>query len=487
VRKLWKLATLVGAAVAISPLIGALPAQAAAPTGYGFDGTPHTIVDGGSDTTYRAMVGITNLYGIAGLNGCVHQTSNNANLNKCNLGGGAELARGTNWQGDTIAQANPVGSSSGVASLNGFKGANASVTYAGTANPVPAGTCLDTSSNPAPNADMARSSRGPRRPGGSGTPQALCGDELAADTFWGFAQDGIEVTAFNARGAEVQGKIPNPGATITPQELVNIYNCTFNNWSDIPSLGIAPGSPTDGPIEPWGMNSASGTFAAFQNFLINVGGAPAGFDPNAGGCIRKIGGSVLPFENDIKPIVDSVTLSSTPTSVDNPKNWIWWGSFGVFSAFPFTSNYTKGGFGVQAIAAPVNDSLPSPSNIIANTYPIGRTLYHVTRKQEADCPAAPACNFTGNPGPAIPQGVGGCNTAGGCTDFNVAGPSSGEPGAVREFTRFLCRGSASQSGIDPLTGANFFTEITGAINQAGYTIVPSAIREPGSRCDLQSS
>ena len=52
----------------------------------------------------------------------------------------------------------------------------------------------------------------------------------------------------------------------------------------------------------------------------------------------------------------------------------------------------------QAVASPINGILPSSARIIANTYPIGRTIYHVTLKRDADCvKTAGACDFVGEP------------------------------------------------------------------------------------------
>jgi hypothetical protein len=289
------------------------------------------------------------------------------------------------------------------------------------------------------------------------------------------------VTTFNSRGAQVQARAGN--GAITANELYRIYSCNPNadTWSEIASLGIAPGSATDGPIVPWGMNASAGTYATFNTYLINNGGAPAGFLANAGACVKPVstGPTIYSIENDIKPIVNSPTipaLSTAANSVNNPANWIWWGSFGAFSAYPATSKTVRAGTTVTAIAAPVNGVLPSTSGIIANTYPIGRTLYHVTRKADADCPkTAGVCNFTANPGPAL---------AGGGTDLNVTGATSGSRGAVREYTRFLCRGTAAQQGSDPFTGVNLFSAVTGALNKNGFTTVPVGLRAAGSRCQL---
>jgi PBP superfamily domain len=314
-----------------------------------------------------------------------------------------------------------------------------------------------------PQVDFARSSRGP-----SGT-------ELTDTTFWGYAQDGVEVTSFGARTAEIQGAA---SPAIPPADIRKIYNCTYTTWSQVPGLGIAVGGPDDGPIVPWGMNTASGTYATFRDYIRTTTG-DAAFDPSTTGCDRKLTNGQFPFENDIKPLVnDPVALSTSATSVDNPKNWIWWGSFGVFSAFPYTSNFTRSGTQVIAGAVPVNGVLPATNNILANTYPIGRTLYHVTKKTNADCPkTGGVCDFTGNPGPAL---------AAGGTDFNVAGATSGNAGAVREYTRWLCRVSAAQQGIDTYTGTNFFSGETAAINKAGFTVVPVGLRTAGSRCQVLS-
>ena len=87
-----------------------------------------------------------------------------------------------------------------------------------------------------------------------------------------------------------------------------------------------------------------------------------------------------------------------------------------------------------------------------------------------------ACDFTGQPGPTV--------GAGPATDLNVTGATSGPGGAVREFTRWLCRNSAALQGVDPFSGINEFLNITGAINGAGFTVVPTANRTAGSRCQV---
>jgi hypothetical protein len=481
VRKLWKLAAVTGVAVAIGTMSSIGSAYATPPAGYGFDGSPHAVVGGGSDTTYKAQLGLTELYMSTSIGGCEHTTAVGANLNKCNVLGTPEIDTNLgNYQGDTFAQANPTGSSAGIASMNGAP--NSATTDAGTLHPVnytcPNSTVVTTTG---PNADYARSSRSPKTSSGN----SVCsGNELDTDTFWGYGQDGIQVFAFDAtRGGELQAQA---SPSLTPNQLFNIWNCTGGTgaagrvrWSDvIPSLASTPRG--DALIEPWGMNASAGTFATFQSYIQNnASGVPVGWSPNGQTCDRKLASGLFPLENDMKPMVnDPVTLSTVASSPDNPDNWLAWGSFGVMSAFSYLSSYTRQAHSYQAISAPINGILPSSARIIANTYPIGRTIYHVTLKRDADCAkTAGACNFPANPGPAI---------AAGGNDLNVTGGTSGVSGAVREFTRFLCRGTAAQHGLNPYSGINNFSEITTRINNAGFTVVPSALRTSGSRCQVLS-
>jgi hypothetical protein len=66
-------------------------------------------------------------------------------------------------------------------------------------------------------------------------------------------------------------------------------------------------------------------------------------------------------------------------------------------------------------------------------------------------------------------------------------------GTVREFTRWLCRpltganpSPAIRYNIDPLTGANFSSEIGTALVKSGFSQVPVALRSAGSSCNVQS-
>lgn len=437
------------AALTLGVVASAIPASASPPSGYGFDNTAHLIVGGGSDTTYKAMVNITDLYN--GSKGCEVTTANGPSMNQCIVPSPNNPETNTlgNYQRDTVAQANPTGSSAGIAALNGFGGS----VYAGTVGGAP---------------NFARSSRTPKTSGGNCTG----GNELTCDTFWGFAQDGVEVLSFNNRAAEIQGL---GGSALTVAQVAGIFNCTITTWDQV------TGNPADAgqPIVPWKMNSNSGTYATFKTWLQTTGGLGSSFDPNAGACYMQLTNGTQPLENNVAPLLADQGTSTNPTSINNPENWIGWGSFGELSAFPFKNKGTAANSTLYTAGdLPIAGVRPSPSNILQNTWTIGRTLYHVTLKTDADCPkTSGSCDFVGNPGPTI---------SGSVTDLNVVGGSSGVSGAVREFTRFLCRPGAAQQATDPYTGVNNNTGLSSAINKAGYQIVPSGLRSAGSRCAVIS-
>jgi ABC-type phosphate transport system substrate-binding protein len=500
-------------------VFAALPASAKPPSGYGFDNNAHLIVGGGSDTTYKAMVNITDLYN--GSVGCEVTTATGATINKCitpvrttaadgnTTNGGTAITSATanftandvganisgagipasttiasvtnattadlsanatatatttvftisdwvetntlgNYERDTVAQANPTGSSSGIQALND-----------------PVGTPYEGSTGNAIN--FARSSREPKTTSGNG-----CSNELTCDTFWGFAQDGIEVWALNNRAAEIQGL---GGSALDPSNvLAKIFNCTFTTWDQVTGNAADAGQP----IVVWGMNSSSGTYNVFRDYMRNpAGGNLPGYDPDSVGCITKLSNGTFPLENNLAPLIADKATSTSLTSVNNPENWIGWGSFGELSTFPFKNGGTSAATSVTYTGGdlPINGARPTPGNIGNNTWAIGRTLYHVTKNTDADCPQTTpgTCDFTGNPGPLI---------TGTTHDLNVTGGSGGTSGAVREFTRFICRVNSAQQTKDPYTGVNNFTGITSGISKAGYQLVPSGLRNSGSRCHV---
>ena len=156
-RKLWKFAVTAGAAFSAVALVAAPSAQAAGTiTGYGWDGNAHVLVGGGSETTYYVMNSINRVWQESSNSGCLHNTGLGTNQNSC---ASDQPNNRMNYQGDTIAQANPTGSGGGLGALNGGASVNA---MQGTVNPIsnPSRTDSVTTTNGSPNVTDASATTG---------------------------------------------------------------------------------------------------------------------------------------------------------------------------------------------------------------------------------------------------------------------------------------------------------------------------------------
>lgn len=469
-KTLAALAT-VGTGLSLALAGSVVPAVAATGT-YGYDYNAHIVTGGGSDTTYKMMVALSDIYNTSSIAGCVANTSQSNGpgqaVNMC-TSTTAPTTANANYERDTVAQASPTGSGAGIASLN-------SDSFDKVKGDVAGNYPYQGASSPNQIVDFARSSRAPNTTGGN----CVGGNELTCDTFWGYAEDGVQVFGF---GSAHSGSAIN----LTPAQLYGIYSCSITTW------GALLGTSDTQPIVPFGLNKASGTYSTFNNYLIANGGAPKGFTVNdkpsgfpypSGGCVRELT-TGNPFENDVKPLFADVENNQGGLStggVNDPNNWFWFGSYGLLSAFPYDNNFTsKTGTSYSGAPDQVNGIGPSSSTIFDQSYPIVRTLFHVTPKASADCPTTGgACDFAGNPGPTV-TGVSGATGA----DLNVAGATGGTAGAVREFTRFLCRSGSLAQPVDPYTGTNLANELTAAKTGSGFTSVPTQARTAGSSCDVR--
>jgi ABC-type phosphate transport system substrate-binding protein len=522
-----------GAAAALGVVLAPMGvATAAQPNGnYGFDGNANLVVGGGSTTVYKVVQGLATLY-----NDTTSCATNNSNYDSASspqaypqTGNGAfgqclptsqtynGGSAGGNYDGDNISVAAPVGSSTGIASLNGshsgaagtfaYEGTNASIPTTGDAN------AQNGLSNGYGSVDFAFSSRGPKTSGGNcntaNPTTGAAGDELQCDTFWGIAADGVEVFTWGSTvgGTTDSTNIGNLSSGLTGSDLYNIYTCAYTTWGQLPeyNAAVAAGDsvpPSTAPIVPWSMNSTSGTYADFETFVnSNDNGQPAlvpdtdaGYYSGGSGsnplpssptnCVRELSGSnPLPLENDVKPILTDVQqnqggLSTSATSTNNPANWVWFGSYGLLSAYPYLSSPSLFGNQYQTIAAPLNGTLPNTTDIGNGSYPALRILSLVTKKTDADC--------------------GSISNDNGTTDLYVSGGSSGKAGAVREFIRFVCRtktentytpasGGTAFAPVDPYTGVADYNEIGTTITGSGFTLIPQSLRSTGSNCDVLSA
>lgn len=385
-------------------------------SGYGFDGNAHLIVGGGSTTLYKMVQSLALLwqdtlscadnyssYNPAGSQPVGYPQSSAA-FNQCTPSTGQSYGgalTGGNFDGDTVGVANPMGSSTGIASLNGahgtaagtfaYEGANSNLTTSGDPNALtlPGGDQL---SNGYGTVDFDFSSRAAKTSGGNCAPS---GDELTCDTFWGVASDGVGVYTFDGSSGDFVSQGTNPANVgLSAEDLYGIFNCDITTWGDLPewqaahTAGYANLPDANAPIIPWSMNSTSGTFGDFNTWIANnATSVPSGWTID-NGCDRQItsgGGatkSFTPLENDFKPIFTELgtnaynpgiytwpasgttwsggTAEGTPpnlanvndlttfpagasTAVDspqNPNNWLWLGSFGLLSKWSYLSSGT---------------------------------------------------------------------------------------------------------------------------------------------------
>lgn len=288
-----KLKALIGSAVAAAVLTTGGMA-AAAPPNTGWDDINDIITGSGSDTTYNFMQRAELTYNQAV--GCDTVNTSNTPLHaQCLTTGQTATDIQGNWDHDMAVSLFPTGSGAGVSALQQDR------------------------------VDYARSSRGPRTSGDSGT------------NFWAFGKDGVAVVSFGSRVL-----------SLSKAQIQGIYNCSINNWSQIAGQG-------SGVIEPIGLNPSSGTKATFDAYL--------GFDANNGACVKKLTSGIYPFENDVKPVLADANI--------NEANAVWWMSYAEYSSF----QYKRG----NARVATVDGSAPSVSTISNNSYPITRQIFHVTK------------------------------------------------------------------------------------------------------------
>jgi ABC-type phosphate transport system substrate-binding protein len=455
---------LLGAIVVLCTTVGTVgTTHADPPANSGWDENPDVAIGGGSDTTYLVAQRLEVLYNAAA--GCAINTAELTAKGKCvtTAPGVQSGPVNGNYDHDLMISAAPTGSGSGVDALR--------VGMAGVAN----GTFTQYN----PQIDYARS---------SSTGNAA---RLGNTTYWGYARDSINVITFGTA---------HGGLCVTQLELKRIYGFSdvangitaITNWDQL--RNCAGVSYPSAPIIPWAMNSASGTNGSFTTYL-------AGTDPATIG--RRLQPSnVAPFENDIKPLLaDGGPNGTVGDADDDENNYIWWMSGGNWSQYPYTKNgcingvgtyspltgtCSGGGTSITTANASVSDTgavntyiLPSTGTINANTYPIRRTLWHVTRNIDADC--------------RVLAGTAGTCTNAGLDDVfadpaaqatlatNLPGYSVARAGAVREFTRWLCRNGSG--GLNPVTGRTALQDKNAALTAEGFAPTTTT-NSPGYRCEV---
>jgi ABC-type phosphate transport system substrate-binding protein len=377
------------AVAAAAVLTTALPmsvAEAAPPPDPhpGYDGSIDLIRGSGSDTTYLMLQYLERVYNQ--LPGCTN--------NKTVAGNGCEAVQPPfielreNYDHDVAVSDYPTGSSNGVQKLIEDKNGGA-----------PAGHQVD----------YARSSRNRRTDG-------------SENSVWfsGYAKGGLSIITF-------QGG-PNIPSLTQAQAKGIFVDCTITDWSQ---LGLPAG-----PIRPYGVQSGSGTYLSFRDWI--------GGDPNT--CANAIGTAEgtnrVFFENNTAPIDGGQTTDGEvlPTVADRA-NAIWWMEF----ADILTNKSRRGTAKTTPIdpdgAGPLAAVAPSPGGISNNSYPITRYMWHVNWEQDI---------------------VDGNNDAAG-----------GRTGASAAFRYWICKSGNARHGVNFNTGNNVNTDITNSISQAGFVRLPT--------------
>jgi len=356
--------------LAILTMLSAHGAFATAPANTGYDDTIQVIRGVGSDTTYLAMQKIEALYNQGP--GCAllaRETGGDIDdwYQTCQTTTGTV---GANYDHDVAVSDFPAGSGAGVRMIG--------------------------SATPGHQVDYARSSR-----------DKQSGDAVGL-SFNGFAKDGIAVVTMDGRTT----------ANFTKAQLIGVFaTCTITTWGQI------YGNADTTPIRPYGVQTSSGTYLTFKNYL---GGTN---DPNA--CANAIGTGRVLFEND---------ASQISAGSDGP-NAVWWMSFG-----PYSTNLAKR---ATAAAWTVENVSLDFSTINDNSYPITRYLWHVIK-------------------------------------VSAETATTGQAGATRAFRDWICK-PLSGHITNPNTDRSFFTDISGALSASGFQRVPTAESDAGTRCIRQTT
>jgi ABC-type phosphate transport system substrate-binding protein len=265
----------------------------------------------------------------------------------------------------------------------------------------------------------------------SSAPTSGASPSQAGLNFFAFAKDGIVVTTGPGRAT----------LSLTTAQLKSIYNCSVTTWGGL--LGTADTTP----IAAYGMQTSSGTYNTMKAYL--------GFDPDLGACVKHLADGTFPFENNVQPVLADATAQGF-----GPANIIWWGSFGELKTYAYKD--------AGANFSILDGQVVGNGTISSNAYPITRFLFHVVPKTTADPSAA------------------------GSSD--LVGATTGAPGAVRQFTQWLCKERAwfiagstaapTNAALNPYTGTYYYDDITNTIAASGFQRTPAAARTNGA-CGIQ--
>ena len=345
---------------------GSANAAFAAPVG--FNDAVNQVRATGSDTTYYVMQRIADLYN--GSPGCSLDPA--SSFQTCASTQPTGVVTSEDYDHDEVQNAYPTGSGNGIKAVCGTLGGTGTlpVDFARSSKDAVTGDCAGLT-----NQAYARDAIDPivfpnvASSATQGSPAAGCKPGEAAGSCSGANVTGI------GTGALPQG--------LTKQNLTDIFvNCTVTDWGQLTNGGTPGATPptygtaTGQKIVVWGIQTNSGTYGVFKNF---VGG-----DPNS--CVTSSGGQII-FENDAQPIASA--------GADVQSRSIYWMSNGRFNVAPFTranGSNTKVN-GVRAVSSTITSTPP--------TYPITRNLNNVYKTSGASQATAAFMNWICQPSHTI--------------------------------------------------------------------------------------
>jgi ABC-type phosphate transport system substrate-binding protein len=324
---------------------------------------------------------------------------------------------------DVSVQEQPLGSSNGIAQLEDQGAHGATATSGGV------------SINVANNESFARSSRA----FGSGDFKGL--------NFVAYAADGVPWFHYT----KVTASTPTPSSgvtTLSPTQLVDIYNGTTTNWSQV--------GGSKAPIVVFSAQEGSGTQSTFKTFL--------GFDPSAaanqvncytpsGGAKTCVGPAVI-FENEDAQIQPAAFTTGQAGFVNNNPQWgstktatangikkdaIFFFSAGKYAEQCKVRATVCGGSplkGATNALGEVNGIAATESTILEGTFPVDRFLYNV---------------YSNGSNSNIP-------------------PANGATVNYVSELGFICNPNKGNStaAVDSITGATYISEIQSIIENAGF-------------------
>lgn len=411
----------IAAAIVLSSAFAASAANAAVPAGS--SGGPDHVRNTGSDTTIEMHNNLNRLYN--GSVGCSLIIGSPTFGRLCDTN--IPAVETENYDHDTFVEEYQIGSGNGISNLR-------------------------ISTNTDPQIVGARSSRALVTGNNNTTKEnGVSGSS--------FAKDGFGIVVYVGTKNTVPGfQQSNPSlVSLSIAQIERIFSgagggCA-TDWSQI-------GNPSGltGAITPYGNQTGSGTYQAFDALITGDPNACANAIPAPGslggaGCTGAgfCATTRVHFENNTAPIDGGTGTDGVVYATANDRGTaITWFSFGNLNTDIVSAGTAK--------PIKVNNITLTNGTIGNNTYPFVRKLWYMNRKIDVSYSAAPA-SAVGSPATVAPRGI---KTIAG----NPNPLFTSQAGATYSFREWVCR-----NGGHANAPRDYNAQITAAINAAGFVRV----------------